>query len=184
MIRLRSLQAEKDRIRNSRAIQGKLLELKEVERAEHILVYLSLPSEVQTGELIEKMRGAGKTLYIPLVEDKILSGIEISRLPASRELKIGKGPHGIPKPLPKDLQLANPEAVDLVLMPGLAFDLKGGRIGFGSGYYDRLLEKLRSHIKRVGMAFDFQIAGSLPQDDNDVPVDILVTESRTIRCNS
>ncbi len=182
MIRLRRLQTEKERVRKSRIIQEKLFELVEVAESRHILIYLSLDSEVQTDGILEKMKAIGKEVYVPIVEEGKPGEMLISRLPKHGVLEYEKGPHGIPRPARSGWDITKLEIIDFVLMPGLAFDLMGGRIGFGAGYYDRLLAEHRSHIKRVGTAFDFQIVDLVPQGDTDIPVEIIVTESRTIRC--
>ena len=67
-------------------------------------------------------------------------------------------------------------------LPGLAFDRRGGRIGYGKGYYDRLLSRLRSQVPRIALAFDFQVLGTVPQDESDVRVDAIVTEKSTMNC--
>jgi 5-formyltetrahydrofolate cyclo-ligase len=184
MLRLRSLQAEEERIRKSQAIQKKIFELAEVAASSHVLIYLSLSSEVRTEVILEKLREMGKTIYVPIIERGKRGDMLISRLPAVDVLEYEKGPLGIFQPARKCWDIVSQSAIDFVLMPGLAFDLTGGRLGFGAGYYDRMLAKHRSHIKRVGLAFDFQIIDSVPQSDTDVPVEIIVTESRTIRCNT
>jgi len=184
MLRLRNLQAEEERIRKSRAIQKKIFELAEIATCGHILIYLSLSSEVRTEVMLEKLREMGKTVYVPIVENGKRGDMLISRLPAVDVLEYEKGPLGIRQPVRKGWDIVSPDAIDFVLMPGLAFDLTGGRLGFGAGYYDRMLAKHRSHIKRVGIAFDFQIIDSVPQSDTDIPVEIIVTESRTIRCKT
>jgi 5-formyltetrahydrofolate cyclo-ligase len=184
MLRLRSLQAEEERIRKSRAIQKKIFELAEMAASSHILIYLSLSSEVRTDVTLEKLREMSKTVYVPIVESGRRGEMLISRLPAVDVLEYEKGPLGILQPVRKSWDIVSPDVIDFVLMPGLAFDLTGGRLGFGAGYYDRMLAKHRSHIKRVGLAFDFQILDSVPQSATDIPVEIIVTESRTIRCNT
>lgn len=75
-----------------------------------------------------------------------------------------------------------PESIDLFLLPGLAFDRRGGRLGYGRGHYDRLLEGLPSHIKKAGLAFEFQIVSHIPQMPGDVLMDYVVTPNGCITC--
>ena len=72
------------------------------------------------------------------------------------------------------------EALDVIVVPGLAFDPRGYRIGYGAGYYDRTLPRFRPPALAVGVAFDFQLAPDLPSTDNDVPVDLIVTDERVL----
>ena len=72
--------------------------------------------------------------------------------------------------------------LDLVIVPGIVFDENGYRIGYGYGYYDRFLKKLDKNVKKIGLAFEFQLVGKIPEERHDVPVDIVVTEERVLKC--
>ncbi|MCH7623182.1 MAG: 5-formyltetrahydrofolate cyclo-ligase [Nitrospinae bacterium] len=78
--------------------------------------------------------------------------------------------------------MVSPKVLDFVLVPGLAFDRKGGRIGYGAGYYDKFLKEVLDHVVRVGVAFDFQVLDSIPQTEFDVPVQKILTEKNSIIC--
>ncbi|MBR4834428.1 MAG: 5-formyltetrahydrofolate cyclo-ligase [Thermoguttaceae bacterium] len=90
------------------------------------------------------------------------------------------GAFGIWEPLPEPSRRVFPEAFDVVLVPGLAFDLNGGRLGRGAGFYDRFLAALPSKTRLIGVALDEQIVEKAPRDAFDLPVDALVTPSRTV----
>jgi 5-formyltetrahydrofolate cyclo-ligase len=75
-----------------------------------------------------------------------------------------------------------PETLDFVLVPGLAFDRKGGRVGYGAGYYDWFLKEVEGHAVPVGVAYDFQVLDRVPQTQFDVPVQKILTEKNSIIC--
>jgi len=95
------------------------------------------------------------------------------------EQLVPRPPFGIPEPTP-DMAVAELDAIDLVVVPGLVFDARGGRIGYGKGYYDRLIERLRSRapaVRCVGFAFEAQVVDAVPGEPFDQPLDGLVTEA-------
>jgi 5-formyltetrahydrofolate cyclo-ligase len=86
-----------------------------------------------------------------------------------------------PDPMPTALEPVDPASVDVVVVPGLAFAEDGGRLGQGGGWYDRFLARARDGCVAIGVCFDAQVVLDLPVADHDVPVDVVVTESRVIR---
>ena len=88
-----------------------------------------------------------------------------------------KGAHGIPEPT--EIVPISIEEIEIILVPGLAFDKTGARMGFGKGYYDKLLET-RKAIK-IGICYDFQLLDKIPSEPHDVPMDIIITEKRVQR---
>ncbi|MCX7658787.1 MAG: 5-formyltetrahydrofolate cyclo-ligase, partial [Oscillospiraceae bacterium] len=124
----------------------------------------------------------GKRIAVPLVESaagyqKMISPCEIKDV----EAELAKGCYGILEPVKELARRVPPENLDMVIVPGVAFDLKKNRIGYGGGYYDRFLKKMRFNCLKVGIAFEFQIVPEIPASENDVPVDIIVTEKRIIK---
>ncbi|MGB4579562.1 MAG: 5-formyltetrahydrofolate cyclo-ligase, partial [Methanoculleus sp.] len=87
----------------------------------------------------------------------------------------------VPEPLGHELP-ARPEDVQVVIIPMLAFDIEGNRLGYGAGYYDRFLSRY-PHVTKIGAAFSCQQTENIPTDDNDVKMDYIVTEKGVIRCN-
>ena len=98
------------------------------------------------------------------------------------DIEFETGAHGIREPGRKHQYIVSPERIDFVVVPGLVFDLRGGRIGFGGGYYDCFLKKLSPRAVTAGVAFAFQLVDSVPFDENDVRMQKIVTEKKTIHC--
>lgn len=142
-----------------------------------VLVSLAFRSEWETRPLLEAALALGKVVGAPRVNaaKRMLETYAITDL----ERDLGPGFHGIDEPLlhcgPLPL-----DAIDWVLVPGVAFDTHGHRIGYGGGYYDRLLPLLRSDARRVAGAFELQVVEQVPAAMHDLQVDAVVTERRTM----
>jgi 5-formyltetrahydrofolate cyclo-ligase len=92
-----------------------------------------------------------------------------------------RGPFGIRQPLPALTNKITPREIDLWVVPGLGFDIQGNRIGYGGGYYDRVLGEVK--VKIIGFAFECQVVASIPVREHDCPVHKVITERRTIDCS-
>jgi len=162
----------------SAAVQREVLNLDEWHSAENVCCYLAMPVEIQTDTIITKCRAEGKQLFVPAFLDTLRKYVPAFFDPDD---EIGLGRFNVLEPTsPKWIKA---QKIDLVLVPGLAFDRQGGRLGHGGGHYDQLLaqESLRSACK-VGLAFDFQIFNRLPLHAKDVRMDVVITESGIYRC--
>jgi 5-formyltetrahydrofolate cyclo-ligase len=144
--------------------------------AETLMVYLSFGSEARIDGLIDLGRELGKAIAVPLCR------------PASRELipcridgftDLQTGHYGIREPRPDRIRPVPAERIDAVLVPGVAFDRRGYRIGYGGGYYDRFLPRA-VRAARIGVAFACQIVETLPAEGCDVPVARILTEEETL----
>ncbi len=166
---------------HSRRIITALLRHEAFIQAKAVLVYLSKDEEVGTDALLAPAFESGKRVFVPVVE-RDSNELRIAEL-SGPDTRYQLGRFGIRQPVKEDLKFVSPEAVDLVVAPGVAFDRKGGRIGHGQGYYDRLLRRLGSHVTRVALAFDFQVLDAVPQDGSDLRMDTLITEKSTINCS-
>lgn len=159
-------------------IKKRLLALEEFKRAKTVLLYASFRSEVGTAGIIREALEAGKRVLLPKVESDEL---ELYEIKGARGLS--RGYMGIPEPeaagKPEDILSAG-----AVIVPGVAFDTLGGRLGYGKGFYDRLLSRRGERSKDiplVGLAYEVQIYGEkLPVTAGDVPMDKIVTEERII----
>lgn len=142
------------------------------------MLYASVGSEVVTwGIALEILARASRTYY-PRVEGGEIEAYEVAS-PAPDLLPRGK--YRIPEPHRKRCRRADPSEVDLVLVPGLVFDLAGHRLGYGKGYFDRFLPRLRSGVPMLGLAYEMQMVRCLPACPWDYPVAAVVTEKRTFR---
>jgi 5-formyltetrahydrofolate cyclo-ligase len=165
----------------SRSITGTLIGRKEFQTANRILIYLSKDGEVGTDHLLGRAFELGKRVCVPVV-DRGNDELRISELPGP-EIGFLLGAFGVREPAEGDLNFVTPDKIDLVVVPGLAFDRRGGRIGYGKGYYDRLLSRLSSQVPRIALAFEFQVLDTVPQDENDIQVDTIITEKNTMSCS-
>ncbi len=146
----------------------------------HALVYMATPLEVQTKEVMQDSWRRGKSVYIPIV-DKSSKSMGISLL-TGLDIGFDSGPFGIKEPKREFLNMQVPSVLDLVIAPGLAFDYRGGRIGYGGGYYDRYMKTVSKGTPLLALSFDFQVFESLPQAEWDVSAHKVITESRVIEC--
>ncbi len=158
----------------------RLIALPEYRRANRLLWYVSHGHELPTREAIQRELARGRTLFVPYVEDR---GLRLWRLLDLAELH--PGAFGILEPPPELRGLSDREApplgIDFVVVPGVAFDTEGRRVGSGMGFYDRLLASLRPDCVRAGLCYEAQLAEALPSERHDQPVDLVVTERRTLR---
>ncbi len=147
----------------------------EFQRAELIFLYVNFRSEVETFPLIKKCLLEGKQVVVPLVapESKLIP-YRIVDL----EKDLTPGAFGIQEPIVSRCEFIQPDKLDLVVLPGSVFDERGGRMGYGGGFYDRFLANEAPQAKRIGLAFDLQVVEAMPLAPHDQLVDKLVTESR------
>lgn len=161
----------------SKEIALKLMALEEYGKAKAVMFYAAKGSEVQTRELIEAALKEGRKVLLPIT-NTAAKEIEISEIKDyDRDLK--KGAYGIMEP--KKRTDVNEMLIDAVIVPGLAFDKYGHRLGYGLGYYDKLLGRL-ANADRIGLAYGFQVVEKLPRESHDERMGIIVTESGVIRC--
>lgn len=139
--------------------------------AQTILAYYSLPDEVCTHQLIDELIAEGKTVLLPKVLDA--DRMELRRYTGPHDLT--EGAYGIMEPVGEPF--TDYALIDIALIPGMAFDAAGHRLGRGRGYYDRFLNSQWSMVNGqwlIGLCFDFQKVPVLPSDDHDIPVDIVI----------
>jgi 5-formyltetrahydrofolate cyclo-ligase len=143
-----------------------------------LFIYVNFRSELETLELIQLCLSKGKRVVVPLVDASAVSMIPLQIKDPEKDLVPGY--YGIPEPDPqKSLRIAARE-IDAAIIPGSVFDINGGRLGYGGGYYDRFLVNDAPQAKRVGFAFEMQVIENVPVQPHDQPLDILITEKRIV----
>ena len=164
-------------VKNS-LIREKIFSLTEFILSRVILMYASFRSEVETPGMIAGAIESGKRVLMPKVDGESKQ-LEIYEIVDINELTPGY--MGIPEPnLPEDRQVSI-EETDIVLIPGTAYDYSGNRLGYGAGYYDRLLSGIEKEIIIVAPAFEEQLLDQIPAEEHDVKVDIIITDRQIIR---
>lgn len=155
------------------AITGRVLSIPAVSGAGSVSVYCSLPEEVSTSKIISSLTAGGKTVALPRVAGGTLAFFGVRGLEDCEP-----GVFGLMEPkttCPK----VHPTDIGCFLVPGLAFDRTGYRIGWGKGYYDRALAEAPSAV-RIGISYGCQIIDRVPRTAGDIPMNLIVTESETI----
>ena len=162
-------QKEEDRLNKSLVIFDKLLNMLEFRNALTILFYASFDGEVYTFEMMKQAQKLGKEIGLPRFtkEEKQIIPVRV----ANPDKDLEPGPYGIMQPKASRAQTLSLEEIDMVIVPGVAFDKENNRLGRGGGYYDRFLKIIPRDIPSIGLAFDFQLVDRIPrQDAQDVPV--------------
>ena len=172
-LRLLKQQKEDERRRKSEAIRRKVLRLTAFRRAKMVCCYVALPYEVQTWRMIEEMLKQGKRVVVPVTQPrtKRLTLSEV-RDPTT---ELARGRLGVFEPKPWARRPVSVRDIDLALVPGLAFDRRGHRLGHGHGYFDRFLARLSKTTLTVGLAFRVQVLGRLPITTHDHAVQTVLT---------
>ena len=169
-----------ERVKKSKSIHTRLFSLPEFFSAKTLAFYVSFKSEVLTQTMIKESLSLGKTVVVPIT-DLANRRLNLSRIVDCKD-DLAPGTWGILEPKPDRIKPVTLEEVDLVITPGVIFDKKGCRIGYGGGFYDGLLKFLQKGKVSVALAFELQIVEEVPVDDHDEAVDIIVTEGRVVRC--
>lgn len=138
--------------------------------ADRILMYHSLPDELHTHTFLDKW-ASRKRFYLPRV-----NGVNLEILPyESTRLELGS--FHIEEPTGDDV--VDPDEIELIIVPAVAYDRRGNRLGRGKGFYDRLLQSTKA--TKIGVGYDFQLLDELPTEEHDVPMDFVITQSTVIR---
>jgi 5-formyltetrahydrofolate cyclo-ligase len=143
-----------------------------------VMVYVSKPLEVHTHSLLDDLLSRGTRIVVPIIEQETKT-LRLSYLTDSTHLITST--FNVPEPIGREIP-ARPEDVRAVIVPVLAFDRRGHRLGYGAGYYDRFLASCPS-LTKIGLAFSCQEIPSVPHDSNDVPMDHIITENGVLDCH-
>lgn len=151
-----------------------MLSFNSVKEADCIMLYSSMPDEVNTQEAIELLHGQGKKILLPVVVSK--TEMEIREYTGPDNMKIG--PYHIPEPIGKAYIVY--QEIDVIIVPGVAFDRQGNRMGHGRGYYDRFFRHVPNALK-IGICFPFQLVPTVPADVFDVRMDYIIAGNQASR---
>ncbi|MDG2094556.1 MAG: 5-formyltetrahydrofolate cyclo-ligase [Phycisphaerales bacterium] len=155
-----------------------------------LCIRLSRDTRDITGLILAFIPMSGEVDLIPYIEGRMPTGVAVPvvdwdrktmkacRLHGLGDASLSTGRHGLRTPV--EIEHVDPDLIDAIIVPAMAFDDNGGRLGRGGGYYDRFLEATTSDMKRIGVAFDQQIVEKVPVEPWDERVDIVITPSRTI----
>lgn len=178
---LRNQKSEDELEERSRRIWKRLFLTPEFKKAKTIMFYVSTGSEVRTESMIREAMELGKRIAVPAVEIEEHS-LKVCEL-KDCDAELAPGAFGILEPR-KECRREVPLAdIDLVIVPGIAFDRNGIRIGYGKGFYDKLMPSING-ARILGLAYDFQLLPALPEEDHDVRVDKIVTESGVLHASN
>lgn len=159
----------------SRLVQQTFVATEEFAAASVIVLYAAVHNEVETADVLQAALATSKTVLFPAVSSE---GLVFRRIENASALR--KGAYGIMEP-PAACIGYPPEVADLIVIPGIVFDLAGRRIGYGKGYYDRALHQLEGMGKLAAFCYDFQVMDEIMGEPHDVRMDMIVTETRVIR---
>jgi 5-formyltetrahydrofolate cyclo-ligase len=162
------------RLERSRAAAERVVQLAEYASARTIIGFSAIQKEIDPGDLLAQARASGKTVGLPRV---VGDQLDLHEYRDVSELE--EGAFGILEPAASAPVIAA-DSVELVIVPGLAFDTRGHRLGYGRAFYDRVLPQM-ARAFRVGFAYDFQVVMELPDDAHDVPMHAVVTDQRVLR---
>lgn len=164
--------------KNSQEIISNLMAFSRFKTAGAVLCYMSFGSEVDTKPLIHRMLKDSRTVLLPVTDPKTTTMIA-SQIKDFSELE--KSHYGILEPKREFLRPVAPQSIDIILIPGLVFDKRGYRIGYGKGYYDKYLPLCTNAIK-IGLAYSFQVTDKIAFEPHDLPADYIVTEKGVTDC--
>ena len=165
----------------SREIHGRLAALPEFVAARAVMFYIDMRHEVRTQPLLPSVWQQGKRIVVPYcVGDRL----KLFILQSMDELAVDTFGILEPKPELRDRLDRKPDVstIDLIVVPGVAFDRRGGRVGHGRGYYDKLLDRVRPDTTLAALAFECQLFPAVPVEPHDVAMDVVITEEAVYRC--
>lgn len=168
-------------LEKSSSISELLFSTEQYKNSRYIMCYIDFRNEVKTEEIIRTALKDSKNIIIPISVVKTRQLILSQLYDFDKELEAGT--YGILEPKKEYIREVKPELIDLVIMPGVTFDRRGYRIGYGGGYYDRFLAGIHKSVPKIALAFDLQMVPHVKKGRYDIPVDYIITESEIIKTN-
>src|SRR5262245_35347176 len=168
-----------ERLRLSQEAAARLAELPELEEARMVSGFIPLGAEIDPGPALDALLARGAVVVYPRVS-KLTPRLRFHRITGPSDLR--PGPLGLREPDPACPEVA-PEQIDVFVVPGMAFDRQGRRLGYGGGFYEEVLAAARKGGKSrfVAFGFDFQVVDHCPAGERDVLMDCVVTDARVLR---
>jgi 5-formyltetrahydrofolate cyclo-ligase len=174
LARRKALSAEEAK-RFGLMIQRSFIASAEFGKSDIVGLYAPIQQEVDTSEVLKRLLASSRTALYPVVNGDML---EFRRVDSSDRLRAGA--FGILEP-DDSCEVVDPAGAGLIIVPGIAFDTSGKRIGYGKGFYDRALHHLEGEGKLVGFCYDCQLVEAITEEPHDVTMDMIITEKRVIR---
>ncbi len=168
---IRNNMLKEDVENNSRIITDKIISLDIYKQSKVVFIYMDFNNEVMTSYLIRHMFSDKKRVVVSYT-DTVNNVLILSEIIEKADMILNPFGYYVPKNI---LPVAI-EEIDLVIVPGVVFDKNLNRIGFGKGYYDKILNKLKSSAKKVAVAHEFQVLENIPSEEHDVKMDMIITE--------
>lgn len=162
----------------TKAIETRLFDFANFLESKIALMYVNNNGEVHTGNILRRTYDYGKIVVLPAfnAENYDMTLLKVDNL----DKDLQEGPRGILEPDETRCKIVPIERIDIAIIPAIALDEKGGRIGSGEGYYDRLIPRLAITTRKVALALEQQIVPQIPIESHDKHVDIIITEDRVI----
>ena len=170
--------SESEIIEKTAAVENRLFAFANFLESKIALLYLGGNLEVQTDSIIQKAYSYNKIVVLPAFDPENYK-MKLMKVDAF-EQELIPGPRGVLEPDASKCKVVPMDRIDIAILPGLAFDEKGGRIGMGTGYYDRLVPRLDITTRKVALTFEEQIIPQAPMESHDKHVDIIITDKRII----
>lgn len=161
---------------SSKKIEERFFALDIIHNSKDFLLYHSFRKEIVTHGIIDRLLSSNNNVYLPYIKSREKKELEIGRIYSNDDFVTGA--FGIQEPRIKKSISIN--KMDVIIVPGLLFSVDGFRLGYGGGYYDRLLANIMENTITIGLAYDDFLQDVLPIDKYDIPVKIIVTEEQTL----
>lgn len=178
ILSIRDSLSKEERERYSLEILKKFFSLKETEKSENFFIFVNFRTEVNTIPIIERLIQDKKKVIVPYT-DTANKKLILCSIDSLSELRLGS--YGILEPDIKIAKRVKEKDVDIAVIPGSVFDSSGGRVGYGGGFYDRIIPRLKPNVPKIALAFEVQIVDRVPMGYYDQKMDIIITEKRIIR---
>jgi len=178
VLSLRDSLNEKEREYYSRKIYESFFSLSEIKDAKVFFLFVNFRTEVNTRPIIERLLSENKKVVIPYT-DIVNKRLILCYVDSLDNLK--EGSYGILEPDPKICQRADAKDIDIAVIPGSVFDVTGGRVGYGGGFYDRTIPLFKPTTLKIAITFDIQIVEKVPMGYYDKKMDVIISEKRIIR---